>query len=74
LYHELPGDLGLGGGGLERGSESGMLNFVIHSQALLVSEEVVTYSQASGVISLCFSGYSICFVLRIYKRMTMFLW
>jgi hypothetical protein len=42
----------LGGGGLERGSKSGVLNFIFHSQALLVSEEGVTYSQASIVIIL----------------------
>jgi hypothetical protein len=56
---------------VERGSASGVLNFV-HSQAFLLSEGV-TYSQASVVISLCFSRYSICFVLRNYKFMTMFL-
>jgi hypothetical protein len=50
--NELSGCLRLGGGGLERGSESGMLNFIFHSQALLVSEEDVTYSEASVVIIL----------------------
>jgi hypothetical protein len=45
------------------------------SQTLLVSEEGVTYSQASVVLSLCFSQCSICFVfLRNYKLMTMFVW
>jgi hypothetical protein len=65
--NELPGYLGLGGGGVECGSESGVLNFIIHSQALLVLEEGVTYSEASVVISLCFSRCSICFVLRNYE-------
>jgi hypothetical protein len=62
----------LAGGGLERGSESGVLNFILHSQALLLSEGV-TSSQVSVVIILCFSGYSICFVLHNYKFMTMLL-
>jgi hypothetical protein len=52
--NELHGYLGLGGGGHECGSESGVLNSVLHSQALLVSEGGVTYSQASVVIILCF--------------------
>jgi hypothetical protein len=64
---------GLGRGGVERGSESGVLNFILHSQALLASEGV-TYSQASVGIILCFSRCSICFVLRNYKFMTVFLW
>jgi hypothetical protein len=34
---------------VERGSESGMLNFILHSQAVLASEGV-TYLQASVVI------------------------
>jgi hypothetical protein len=42
---------------VERGSESGMLNFILHSQALPASEGV-TYSQASVVI-MCFSRCSI---------------
>jgi hypothetical protein len=42
---------GQGGGGVESGSESGVLNFIFHSQALLASEGV-TYSQASVVIIL----------------------
>jgi hypothetical protein len=46
---------GKGGGGVERGSESGVLNFICHGQALLASEGV-TYSQANVVIILYFSG------------------
>jgi hypothetical protein len=61
-----------GEGGVESGSESGVLNFVLQSQALLASEGV-TYSQASVVIIL-FSRCSICFVLRNYKFVTVFLW
>jgi hypothetical protein len=60
------------GGGVERGSESGMLNFIFHSQALLDSEDGVTCSQVSVVIILYFFRYSICFVLRNYKFMRMF--
>jgi hypothetical protein len=59
---------------VERGRESVVLNFNLHSQVLLVSEEGVTYSQVSVVTVLCFSQYSICFVLHNYKFMTMFLW
>jgi hypothetical protein len=51
--NELPSCLGLGGRLVERGSESGVLNFI------LVLEEGVTYSQDSAVIILCFSRYSI---------------
>jgi hypothetical protein len=50
-------------------SESAMLNFILQSQALLASEGV-TYSQAGVVIILCFSRYSICFVLCNYNFMT----
>jgi hypothetical protein len=67
------GHLGLGGGGMEHGNESGVLNFILHSETILVSGEGVTYSQVSVVVSLCFSQYSICFVLRNYKLMTIFL-
>jgi hypothetical protein len=59
--NELPGYLGKGGGGVERGIESDVLNFILHSQA-------------SVVIIPCFSRCSICFVLRIYKFITVFLW
>jgi hypothetical protein len=71
--NELPDCLELGGGGVELGSESGVLNFILHSQTLLLSEDGVTYSQVSVVIIL-FSQYSTCFVLHNYKFMTMFLW
>jgi hypothetical protein len=64
--NELPGYFWLGSGGVDRGSESGVLYFILHSQTLLVSEGV-TYSQVSVVISLCFYQYSICFVMRNYK-------
>jgi hypothetical protein len=30
--NELPSYLGLGGGDVESGSESGLLNFIVHSQ------------------------------------------
>jgi hypothetical protein len=65
--NEFPGYFWLGGGGMEHGSESGMLNFTLHSQTSLVSEEGVTYSQVSVVISLCFSRYSIFFFCIIIK-------
>jgi hypothetical protein len=60
--NELPGCLGLEGGDVEGGSESGMLKFILHSQTLGVSEEGVTYSQVSAVIILFFSiQYLFCF-------------
>jgi hypothetical protein len=58
---------------VKRGSESGVLNLILHSEVLLASE-VVTYSQASVVIILYFSRCSICSVLRNYKLTTVFLW
>jgi hypothetical protein len=51
--NELRGCLGLGEGGVEHESESGVLNFILHSKPLLVSEGV-TYSQVSVVIILFF--------------------
>jgi hypothetical protein len=58
---------------VELGGESGVLNFILDSQALLAPEGV-TYSQVSVVIIPCFSRCSICFVLRNYKLITVFLW
>jgi hypothetical protein len=50
--------VGLGGGDVERGNESGVLNFILHSKPILVLEGV-TYSQVNVVVILFFTVFGL---------------